>query len=64
MCGLLGHTYNECLVFYGKPGVTTIPEYFQVKCYNDMSVPLWNISACVLKYRHRASGAIARKHKS
>jgi hypothetical protein len=22
MCGLPGHTYNECLVFFGKPGVT------------------------------------------
>jgi hypothetical protein len=20
MCGLPGHTYNECLVFFGKPG--------------------------------------------
>jgi hypothetical protein len=24
MCGLPGHTYNECLVFFGKPGVTFI----------------------------------------
>jgi hypothetical protein len=22
MCGLPGHTYNECLVFFGKPVVT------------------------------------------
>jgi hypothetical protein len=22
MCGLPGHTYNECLVFFRKPGVT------------------------------------------
>jgi hypothetical protein len=22
MCGLPGHTYNECLVFFGKPGMT------------------------------------------
>jgi hypothetical protein len=22
MCGLPGHTYNECLVFFEKPGVT------------------------------------------
>jgi hypothetical protein len=25
MCGLPGHTYNECLVFFGKPGMTVAP---------------------------------------
>jgi hypothetical protein len=24
MCGLSGHTYNECLVFFEKPGVTGV----------------------------------------
>jgi hypothetical protein len=27
MCGLPGHIYNECLVFFGKPGVTGAAGY-------------------------------------
>jgi len=54
--------------FYTMPSFKkykwTIPEYFRVKFYNDISVHLWNISACVQKYRHGISGAIARKHNS
>jgi hypothetical protein len=31
MCGLPGHTYNECLVFFGKPGVTNAYSIHQLR---------------------------------
>jgi hypothetical protein len=41
MCGLPGHTYNECLVFFGKPGVTKLVLQGRHACRRNR---------CVLKF--------------
>jgi hypothetical protein len=33
MCGLHGHTYNECLVFFEKPGMTKSEKDLSRTCY-------------------------------
>ena len=44
MCGLPGHTYDVCLVVFGKSGVTFITP-FGAFCYTSMPFGLWNIGA-------------------
>jgi hypothetical protein len=39
MCGLSGHTYDECMVFFWKPGVTLY------QAYNELQLQQQSIGA-------------------